>query len=205
MIAAPATQDWTAGVLLYGDNVLAGLAARIADPETEAALRHRVGAVGAMALRTVEQDLAPVAARFLDLDLVSVLLTGWNKHRELQAAAARTQSSPPWPSEERVTLAAHDIALAQHPSVDVLVNGQTVLTIRFELVVTISVDAMDAFIRRGWLVGLGAGRCIFKIAFSAQGTELGTREIAVDPRLVVPLGQGIPLGVPLPRGSGSRA
>ena len=94
MISAPATPAWTAGVLLYGDDVIAGVAARIADPQTEAALGHRVGAVGAMALGTVKQDLAPIAARFLDLDLGSVLLTGWNKHRELLAAAARTQSPP---------------------------------------------------------------------------------------------------------------
>src|SRR5689334_8169889 len=203
MIAAPATPAWTAGVLLYGDDVIAGVAARIADPQTEAALRHRVGAVGAMALGTVKQDLAPIAARFLDLDLGSVLLTGWKKHRELLAAAARTQSPPTWPPEERVPLAAHDIALAQHPSVDVLVNGQAVLTIRFELAVTITVDALDAFVRSGWLVGIGAGRCTVKIAFSAQGTELGTREIVLDPRFAVPLGQGITLGVPLPRGSSS--
>ena len=191
---------WTAGALLYGNDIPAGLATVVADPRTEAALRRRVGAVGSQALEAVKPELAGVAAGFLNLDVLSVLLAGLIKHRELLAAAGRTLRPPPVRPEEQVTLAAHDIVLGQHPSIDVLVNGTTVLTIHFELVVTISLDALDAVVRRGWLVGLGAGACAVKIAFSAQGTELGAREFSIDPRLVVPLGGGIPL-VPQPRDS----
>ena len=148
-----------AGVLLYGDDVIAGVAARIADPQTEAALRHRVGAVGAMALGTVETGSG---AHRRSIPRPRPGLRPAQRLEEAPGTAGRRDSHA-----EPADMASRGASAARRPrrrarpapSVDVLVNGQAVLTIRFELAVTITVDALDAFVRSGWLVGLGAGRC----------------------------------------------
>jgi hypothetical protein len=197
MMDAPYVVPYTAGSLLYGNDVVTGLAAEITRPETRIALGRRFGDVGATALTQVQQQLAGKAAGFLQVDLVTVVMAGWAKQRQLTAAAQRTaQALPGDPQEQEwVGLAGHDIVLTQRPTVDVVVNGTTILTLAFELTMTITVEALDALVRRGRLVGLGGGQCRVKIAFSLAGTDLGHREHVLNLGLVLPLGQGIRLGL----------
>jgi len=189
----------TAGSLLYGGDVVAGLGAYLARAETHEALQRRVGAAGAVALSSVEQKLADAAAGFLTIDVMTVLMMGWAKHRALMGAARRTAQAPPGDLQEPVVLASHDIVLTQRPTVDVMVNGQKALTLAFELTMTISLTPMEALVRQGRLVALGGGNCTVKTAFSLAGTELGASELPLDLRVVLPLGRGIPLFVPQPR------
>lgn len=203
MTASPIVH-WTAGTVLYGEDVVAGLRDRVSDASTTQALEGRVGAVGALTVREIQQNLPGVVADFVNLDLAIVALAGWRKHRELVQAAGTTLDPASGQDEVCVPLATHDIALTQRPAVDVLLGGQKVLTLRFELTVTITVIGAEAVVRSGVLVELRSGACEIKVSFTGQGIDLGQVKRTVDARLLLPLGGGISLGVPSPRPSVNR-
>lgn len=203
MTASPII-GWTAGTVLYGEDLVAGLRDRVSEAATAQALEGRVGAVGGMAVRAIQQNLPAVVADFVNLDLATVALAGWRKHRDLVEAARTTLDPASGQEAVLVPLATHDIVLTQRPAVDVLLGVQKVLTLRFELNVTITVIGAEAVVRRGLLAELRGGAFEIKVSFTGQGIDLGQVKRTVDARLLLPLGGGIPLAVPSPRRSESR-
>jgi hypothetical protein len=190
---------WNVGTHLFGEDIAAELAARIADPATRDALEARTGAVTRTALDAVRGQLAGAAAGFVNMDLSAVLLQGWAAHRELHAAAVRTLAGYPAAPEEKVRLAKHEIGLTQHPTIDVTVDGRPVLTLHFELALAVTVYVLVAVVRVGYLVAIESGSCEVKATFSVQGAELAAMKHDLDPAMAVPLGTGAWLGVPRPR------
>jgi hypothetical protein len=199
MTASPIVH-WTAGTLLYGEDVVAGLRARVADPSVAQAL-NEVDGIGTKALRAIQQKLPAVLADFVNVDLATVVLAGWRKHRDLVQAARTTLDPASGTEEVPVPLATHDIVLTQRPSLDVLFNGQKVQTLRFELTVTTTVIGAEAVVSRGRLAKVRSGALEIEAAFKGQGIDLGKVKRTVDARLLLPLGRGIPLAVPQQRGS----
>ena len=199
MTASPIVH-WTAGTLLYGEDVVGGLRARIADPPVAQALKE-VDGIGTAALRAIQQKLPTVLADFVNVDLATVVLAGWRKHRDLVQAARTTLDPASGTEEVPVPLATHDIVLMQRPSVDVLLNGQHVLTLRFELTMTTTVIGAEAVVRRGRLAEIRSGALEIAVAFKGQGIDLGKVMRTVEARLLLPLGLGIPLAMPQQRGN----
>jgi hypothetical protein len=190
---------WNVGTQLFGEDVAVALASRFADPATLEALEARTGAVTRRALDVVHAQLAGAAAGFVDLDVSAVLLQAWTAHRELRAAAARTRAPYPAAPEEKVRLTKHEIDLTQHPEIDVTVDDRPVLTLHFELALAVTVHVLVAVVRVGRLVAIESGSCEVKATFSVQGAQLASITRDLDPAIVVPLGDGVRLGVPHPR------
>ncbi len=94
------------------------------------------GATGDLgrALENVPATLREAAVRetinaakgLLDVDLTGFLVSGWQKHREVIAAARRTVAAPG--SIELVELATHQITATQRPAVNLLVDNHRVAT-----------------------------------------------------------------------------
>jgi hypothetical protein len=190
---------WTAGSTLYGEDVVAGLRGKVSDPSISEALEGRLGAVGGMAVRAIQQNLPAVIADFVNLDLGTVVLAAWRKHRDLVEAARVTLDPASGSQQVPVPLATHDIVLTQRPSVDALLAGQVLLTLRLELTVTITVIGAEAVVRRGALTEVRGGALEVKVAFSGQGIDLGRVTRSIEARLLLPLGHGVPLTVPSQR------
>ncbi|MFE3581087.1 hypothetical protein [Streptomyces vinaceus] len=106
--------------------------------------------------RAVGHELAAVVNGFLDLDLVSLVASGWSKYRALKEAARRTRRSPG--SEEVVALATHSVTSAHHPSVDLLVDGARAATVGVNLTVLFRITGLVAVVRDGRLVAAREGR-----------------------------------------------
>ncbi|HEX2805381.1 MAG TPA: hypothetical protein VHN80_04350 [Kineosporiaceae bacterium] len=195
MTSTPVTPSYSAGALLFGDVGLDELADRLAAAGTLQNVHGRLAGIGDSVWAAAHKELASMAATFLDLDLASVAVSGWCKHRELVDVAQRLDGSA---ASAVVPLWTQDISLTQKPHVDLVVGGMTVAVVRFELKVDIKVIGVSGVVRGGALVAFEGGRCELTASFSAGGVCLARRTAQFDPHRAIPLGKGIML-VPQPR------
>jgi hypothetical protein len=128
----------------------------------------------------------------VNLDVVEVLVGGWRKHRSLHAAAERTKANPN-PGIEQVELASHRITTTHRPYLDINVNGAKVATVHFDLGLTLDVDVMVGTVHQARLVAVQGGRCTVTAGLGCEGVPLASRQVVLDPHLVLRLADGIPL------------
>lgn len=140
---------------------------------------------------TAVRETATVAAGLLQVDLIGVLAAGWREHREIVGAARRTLAAPG--STELVSMVTHQVTVAQHPSVSVLVDSRRVATLQLDLSIVFDVRALLAGISGGRLVALHSGRCDVTVTLAVQGTELLARRAHLELPGVVSVGQGLRL------------
>jgi hypothetical protein len=159
------------------------------------------GATGDLgrALENVPATLREAAVRetinaakgLLDVDLTGFLVSGWQKHREVIAAARRTVAAPG--SIELVDLATHQITATQRPAVKLLVDNHRVATVELGLSVVFDISALVAGIRGGRLVAVHSGRCDVTATLAIQDTEVISRQVHLELPGIIPLGRGIRL------------
>ena len=131
------------------------------------------------------------AKGLLDVDLTGFLVSGWQKHREVIAAARRTMAAPG--SIELVDLATHQITASQRPAVNLLVDNHRVATVELGLSVVFDISALVAGIRGGRLVAVHSGRCDVTATLAIQGTNVISRQVHLELPGIIPLGRGIRL------------
>ena len=159
------------------------------------------GATGDLgrALENVPATLRQAAVRetinaakgLLDVDLTGFLVSGWQKHREVIAAARRTVAAPG--SIELVNLATHQITATQRPVVNLVVDNQRVATVELGVSVVFDISALVAGIRGGRLVAVHAGRCDVTATLAIQDTRVTSRQVHLELPGIIPLGRGIRL------------
>jgi hypothetical protein len=88
-------------------------------------------------------------------------------------------------------LLAHRMILDHRPLIDLLVNGKRIATVHFVLMLEITIEALSAIVRRGCLVGVHVGRCIFEGSVSVEGKRVAGRKAQLDLPFSVRLGSGI--------------
>ncbi|TCC01927.1 hypothetical protein [Kribbella soli] len=104
-----------------------------------------------------------------DRDLGDPILWGWRTHRDLQEAASATLAGTGSP--EYVTLAKHEISSIHHPEVEVTVDQQAPVTIRFDLTLLFTLEALRLTVQSGLLVGLSPGSCSVEVTLGAHGFD----------------------------------
>jgi hypothetical protein len=127
----------------------------------------------------------------LNVDLIGFLVSGWQKHREVIAAARRTVAAPG--SIELIDLATHQITATQRPAVNLLVDNRQMATVELGLSVVFNISALVAGIRGGRLVAVHSGRCDVTGTLAIQDTKVISRRVTFALPGIIPLGQGIPL------------
>ncbi|UQX04521.1 hypothetical protein [Streptomyces sp. RerS4] len=128
--------------------------------------------------RAVGRELATVVNGFLDLDLVSLVTSGWSKYRALKEAARRTLRYPG--SEEVVALANHTITSAHRPSVDLLVDGVQYATVPVHLTVLFRISGLVGVVRDGLLVAVRSGQCAVEAKLAVRDTVVASRDRRLD-------------------------
>jgi hypothetical protein len=91
------------------------------------------------------RETTNAARSVLDVDLIGFLVSGWQKHREVTAAARRTLAAPG--SIELVDLVTHQITATQRPAVNLLVDDHHVATVELGVSVVFNISALVAGIR----------------------------------------------------------
>lgn len=185
----------TARDVLFGRDVdvPAELARRLRNIDALASGREDLTVVGGGVWDGAYEQLSAMATDFLELDIATVLVSGWRKHQDLVAAAAATSTDD---STVVVPLGARDLRLVRHPRVDVQLGTLTLPAVRFELAVDVAVLGVAGVVAGGRLVALTGGRCKVTVSLSAGGRLLADGTRTVDPQLAVSLGAGIALAVP---------
>ena len=151
------------------------------------------------------RETTNAAKGVLDVDLIGFLVSGWQKHHEVIAAARRTMAAPG--SIELVDLATHQITATQRPAVNLLVDNNRVATVELGVSVVFDITALVAGIRGGRLVAVHSGHCEVTATLAIEDTKVISRQVHLELPGIIPLGQGIPLladqGHPAGRGDGT--
>ncbi len=137
-----------------------------------------------------QDELAQLARGFLNFDLGPVLIAGLLKVKELIEAGRTTHGTL---ESVVVDLAGHQLSLARHPSVDVVLMDQVVASVPFALQVDLTIKALAGTVRNALLVGLTTGAVEAVVTFGACGAELATARRTFDPRAHLSLGNGVPI------------
>jgi hypothetical protein len=184
------TMPLSARLFLFGPDSLSQLEHELTQTGALEAADDRFGAIGGVVWAGARREITRMANDFLDLDLGSVAVAGYRKHRELMEAGRRTAGTT---ASVVVPLGTRNIVLTQRPQIDVLVGDTAVNAIKFELKVEIAVTGVAGTVRDGALVVLAGGRCEVAASFSAAGVRIAQRTAELDPQWTIPLGSGIRL------------
>lgn len=188
MTTAAAVEPITARVFLFGDTDLVQAVQTSGVTDT---VRQELGSFSRATQDEAVQQLAKISAEVLDIDLTLALLGAWSRYAALKEAGRRTAAAPE--SEELVELLSHRVTVDHQPWIDLLVNGKLVATVRFALLLQVTVEALTATIRRGRLIGLRAGRCDFEASVSIGGNTVASRRAHLTLPFSMRLGSGIQL------------
>jgi len=167
--------------------VVPGLLPPGVDEDLDRALRN----VPATLRQAAVRETTGAARDLLNADPIGFLVSGWQKHREVIAAARRSVAAPG--SIELVDLATHQITATQRPAVNLLVDNRQTATVELGLSVVFTVSALVAGIRGGRLVAVHSGRCDVTANLAVQDTQVISRQVAFELPGIIPLGRGIPL------------
>jgi hypothetical protein len=139
------------------------------------ALKKKVSQTGRQAAGS---EITTAADVLLDLDLASLVASGWRKHAALTEAAERTLANPG--SSEIVELLVHNITTTHRPSVDLLIDHVPVTTIHFELCFEFAVKGLVVTVRNGHVVNLHSGSCDVTGTLTAEGAQLASRRAHLE-------------------------
>ncbi len=137
------------------------------------------------------RETTNAANGLLNVNPIGFLVSGWQKHREVIAAARRTMAAPG--SIELVDLATHQITATQRPAVSLLVDNKRVATVELGLSVVFDISALVAGIGGGRLVAVHSGRCDVTATLAIQDTKVISRQVVFELPGIIPLGRGIAL------------
>jgi hypothetical protein len=200
MIPTTDTEPLTAASVLLADELPADrIAGLLAEAEIWAAARPAQVLEDA-SLRHIEQQLAQHAASILDTDLLALLFAGWRKWSALQEAA---RCSVRTTERLAVPLASHRVESRQLWNVEVHLYNLRLTGVQFVLTTTFDLDAPQAQLGAGRLLGLAGGRCELVVRFEVcaeclQHTAKKRRPAlearrAIDLAARISCGDGIPL------------
>lgn len=157
-----------------------------------------------MSRETLGREVATAISDAEDMQLGDLMIYGLRTHRHLVEAARRTLREPG--TKQVVHLASQQFPLTRHPVVDLTVGRVCVYSAHFTVTVTFDVAVADAVVRQGRLTEVTVGGYSVVVVLEAElpagDVELLRREHRGAPRLVVRLGQGVPLASPEQSGPG---
>jgi hypothetical protein len=189
----------TARAVVFGEmeNAVAGLAQAISSGQGRGNVYSSLQGLSEPTRNAAIREISAIGAGLLELDLSGLLVAGWQKYKTLAQAARRTAALPG--SEEIVEVVTHQISVTSRPNVELLINDIRVTTVNFELQLEFDVKALTAVIRSGRIVALESGRCDITGRVAIEGMVVVTRTAKFDLRLLVHVGNGIPLLRETPR------
>ena len=163
---------------------------RLASSETferiEALVHERARPTWAAVRRAVPERLGAL----LDIDVVDVLVAGWNKSRELRKY--RDPSMYPPDDLILVPLTRHKIVSTHRPALEIVVEGETVGRLQFEIDLGFTFEGAELAIQNGRITRIRTGQCLGTGTIRCEGAVLGQAERKLLPLPgVIDLGEGI--------------
>lgn len=139
----------------------------------------------------LDAQLAKEVEGFLDIDLGTTAMLGWQKHQDLRTAAQQTRDQPGL--TQCVQLADHTLTSTWTPRLEVLVGPKAVARLAFELKVSFTLVGLSATVTDARLTRLGGGSGTVEASLAFGGRTVLKRTEPFDASVSVPLGAGVPL------------
>lgn len=162
----------------------------LADPAVLAGLAA-AAVLSPMGRELAAQEVARAISGLLAIDVVDVVLGGWKRHSDLQAAARRTADDPD--DHELVRLGAHSIEMHERPSVDVIVDGLLATTVDVDISVTALIETLVARVESGLLTAIRSGKVTITGTVKVREVVVAQSSCVLDASVDIPLRSGIPL------------
>jgi hypothetical protein len=190
MNAMPDQPQTALDVLFDGTDIATALQASGACDVVRGRLADFTEATRDQAVHEVER----ISAGFLNLSLADVIIGALVSYVRLQEAARRTAAAPE--TEELVELISHEVDLDNRPSIELLVDGTQVATVRMLLSLVITIEALTATVREGRLVTVQIGSCDIDATLCIEGVPVASKQAKLQLPARLALDPGITLAKP---------
>jgi len=142
---------------LYGGSWAEGIRSLEGGPAYVRIMKHLAAAGGLMNNGEVFRTVAGGIADLLRLDLGVILVGGWKKMAELRRYTDRSKYAPD--ETVLVEITQHTVTSTHKPSLDIVMNGEKIDNVEFELKLTITIDGAVLTIRDGRILAVSPGAC----------------------------------------------
>lgn len=174
-----------------GEDAVEQLAVALKESGALGAVVGGLGKLSKAGVDAVGEQIASIGKGLLDMGLDTLIVEGWRKFEDLQAAAQRTREAGG--GSEVLDLASHSITSTHQPKIELRLDDIPVAAMEFELSLTFLLKAVVATVRDGKLVSVHSGVCDVEGALAVQDKPLATRTGHFELPLMMRLGTGVPL------------
>ena len=151
-------------------------------------MKDKAGAAWKMVQANLNQHLG----RLLDIDVVRLLVDGWNKSRELR----KYRDEATYPPDEVivVALSKHKLESQHKPHLELVVADRPVGRLNFQIDVAINIDGAQLTIQGGRIMRIATGKTSGTGTIRCEGVIVGQKEAKLGALPgSIDLGNGVPI------------
>ena len=151
-------------------------------------MQDKAGAAWKMVQGNMDQHLA----RLLDIDVVGVLVNGWNKSRELR----KYRDPAAYPPDEVIVaaLSKHKLESKHTPHLELVVADRPVGRLNFQIDLALLIDGAQLTIQGGRIMRIATGKTSGTGTIRCEGVIVGQKEQKLGSLPGrIDLGSGIPI------------
>lgn len=151
-------------------------------------MHDKAGVAWKMAQDNMDQHLE----RLLDIDVVGLLVSGWNKSRELRKY--RDEAAYPPDEVVVVALAKHKLDSQHKPHLELVVADRPVARLHFQIDLALNIDGAQLTIQGGRVKRIATGKTSGTGTIRCEGVIVGQKEQKLGSLPgQIDLGAGVPL------------
>ena len=151
-------------------------------------MQDKAGAAWKMVQGNMDQHLA----RLLDIDVVRLLVDGWNKARELRKY--RDESAYPPDEVIVVALSKHKLESQHKPHLELVVADRPVGRLHFQIDLALNIDGAQLTIQGGRIMRIATGKTSGTGTIRCEGVIVGQKEAKLGALPgKIDLGPGVPI------------
>jgi hypothetical protein len=151
-------------------------------------MKDKAGAAWKMVQGSLDQHLA----RLLDIDVVRLLVDGWNKARELRKY--RDEAAYPRDEVIVVALSKHKLDSQHKPHLELVVGDRPVGRLNFQIDLALNIDGAQLTIQGGRIMRIATGKTSGIGTIRCEGVIVGQKEAKLGALPgSIDLGSGIPI------------
>lgn len=151
-------------------------------------MQDKAGAAWKMVQGNMDQHLA----RLLDIDVVRLLVDGWNKARELRKY--RDESAYPPDEVIVVALSKHKLESQHKPHLELVVADRPVGRLHFQIDLVLNIDGAQLTIQGGRIMRIATGKTSGTGTIRCEGVIVGQKEAKLGALPgKIDLGAGVPI------------
>jgi len=151
-------------------------------------MQDKAGAAWKMVQGNMDQHLA----RLLDIDVVRLLVDGWNKARELRKY--RDESAYPPDEVIVVELSKHKLESQHKPHLELVVADRPVGRLHFQIDLALNIDGAQLTIQGGRIMRIATGKTSGTGTIRCEGVIVGQKEAKLGALPgKIDLGAGVPI------------